>query len=223
MMVSRTVFTQEMRKLEDEMIRMSNLAENMVRTGIKSFIEGKPEYLDELKELDNELHNLDQAIERHCLDIIALHQPLAIDLRTVSSILKIITDLNRIGRYGRDIATAETSELMNVSKEVPEAMITMTEEVLALVSDSIISFTTRDIELARSISQRDDTIDELWKQTLKESLEYMKKNQESKINVSIGAEVILASRYLERIADHACNIGDRVVFMISGQRPNYTI
>ena len=223
MMVSRTVFTQEMRKLEDEMILMGNLAENMVRTGIKSFIEGKPEYLEELRKLDNELHNLDQTIERHCLDIIALHQPLAIDLRTVSSILKIITDLNRIGRYGRDIATAETSELMNVSKEVPQAMITMTEEVLALVSDAIISFTARDINLARSISQRDDKIDELWKQTLKESLEYMKKNQESKTNVSIGAEVILASRYLERIADHACNIGDRVVFMISGQRPNYTV
>ena len=212
-MASRTVFTQEMKNLDQEMIQMGALAETMIKTGTKAFVEGDPQYLEEMKNLDYELHVMDQTIEKHCLDIIALHQPLAVDLRTVSS---IITDLNRIGRYGRDLA--ETGD-PDKSKDVPQALITMIDEVLLLVSDAIRSFVTRDIELAKSISCRDDTIDELWKLTLKESLDYIKENQKCKTSVSVGAEAILASRYLERIADHACNIGDRVVFMISGQRP----
>ncbi len=219
-MVSRTVFTQEMKTLDQEMIQMGNLAEKMIKTGTKAFMEGDAKYLEEMKKLDRELHFMDQTIEKHCLDIIALHQPLAVDLRTVSSILKIITDLNRIGRYGRDLA--ETGD-PDKSKHVPQALITMISEVLSLVSDAIRSFVTRDIELAKSISNRDDTIDELWKQTLKESLDYIKENQKCKTSVSVGAEAILASRYLERIADHACNIGDRVVFMISGQRPDLIV
>ena len=170
-MVSRTVFTQEMKTLNQEMIQMGNLAEKMIKTGTKAFVEGDAKYLEEMKKLDRELHFMDQTIEKHCLDIIALHQPLAVDLRTVSSILKIITDLNRIGRYGRDLA--ETGD-PDKSKHVPQALITMISEVLSLVSDAIRSFVTRDIELAKSISNRDDTIDELWKQTLKESLDYVR-------------------------------------------------
>ena len=215
-MASRTVFTQEMKTLDEEIIQMGELAEKMIRTGPNAFVNGDPCHLEEIKILDYNLHAMDQKIERHCLDIIALHQPLAIDLRTVSSILKVITDINRIGRYGRDLAeTGDSSK----AKHVPQALLTMIDEVLALVSDAIKSFVTRDIELAKSISTRDDVIDELWKRTLKESLDYIKENQECKSSVSVGAEAILASRYLERIADHACNIGDRVIFMISGQRP----
>jgi phosphate transport system protein len=187
----------------------------MVTKGVQAFLNGDADLKVEVANLDLEIYRQEQQIEKHCVDIIALHQPVASDLRTVSTCLKIITDLNRIGRYGRNIAelSEEHNNARNFKKIVAIPM--MAELAVSMVGDSIRSFVERDGNAARKLFDFDDAVDSLYDTIFRESLTYM---IEDPRNISNGAHFILVARYLERIADHSCNIGDRVVFMVTGER-----
>jgi phosphate transport system protein len=214
-MTPRTVFTEEMHLLNQETVRMGDLARTMIKQGVQAFLEGNIELKAEVARLDKEIYLSEQAIEKHCVDIIALHQPVARDLRTVTTCLKIITDLNRIGRYGRDIS--ELADHVDQGKRIKKlvAVPLMSELAIAMVNDAIDSFVERDDGKARGLFQRDDEVDSLWDSIFRESLTHM---MEDPRNISAGTHYILVARYLERIADHACNIADRVVFMVTGVR-----
>ncbi len=214
-MVARTVFTEEMRSLNQEMVRMGDLARAMIKKGVQAFLEGDVELRRQVEELDRQIYLAEQAIEKHCVEIIALHQPVAGDLRMVTTSLKIITDLNRIGRYGQDIAelagNGEGGRRMKRLVAVP----LMADLARGMVNDAIDCFVSRDDGKARGLLMRDDEVDGLWDSIFRESLTHM---MEDPRNIGIGTHYILVARYLERIADHACNIGDRVVFMVTGER-----
>jgi phosphate transport system protein len=214
-MPPRTVFTEEMTSLNREVVAMGDLARTMVKHGVQAFLDNDVELMEEVARLDKEIYRMDQAIEKHCVEIIALHQPVAVDLRTVTTCLKIITDLNRIGRYGRDIA--ELADRQDNGKKLKRIMAIplMSELSLAMVNEAIDSFVNRDDRKARTLFARDDEVDSLWDSIFRESLTHM---MEDPRNISFGTHYILVARYLERIADHACNIGDRVVFMVTGTR-----
>lgn len=214
-MTSRVDFNGELRKLNAEMMEMGDLAKDMVRKGVQAFLEGNIALRDEVARLDREVYRQEQLVENHCVEIIALHQPVASDLRMVSTSLKMITDLNRIGRYGRDIAELAEHHERERSFKRQAAIPLMAEMALSMVTDAIDSFMTRNEENVRGLLQRDDEIDSLWDTIFRESFTYM---VEDPRNIPAGTHTILAARYLERIADHACNIGDRVVFMVSGTR-----
>ncbi len=216
-MTTRVVFNEEMRSLNKKVVRMGDLAKAMIEKGVQAFLEGDMDLRREVEELDHQIYLCDQGIEKHCVEIIALHQPVAGDLRTVTTCLKIITDLNRIGRYGRDIAElAGNNENGKRIKKVV-AVPLMAELATGMVNDAIDSFVTRDDGKARGLFKRDDEVDSLWDTIFRGSLTHM---MEDSRNISIGMHFILVARYLERIADHSCNIGDRVVFMVTGQRMN---
>lgn len=214
-MSSRTVYSEELRKLNNEIIHMGDLAKEMVKKGTQAFLNGDIDLKAEVARLDHEIYRQDQLIEKHCVDIIALHQPVASDLRTVSTCLKIITDLNRIGRYGRDIA--EMADHYDRDKNFKRlvAIPLMAELVVTMVTDSLDAFLQKDDRAARNMFRRDDEVDSLWDSIFRESLTYM---IEDPRNITTGTHFILVARYLERIADHSCNIGDRVVFMVTGER-----
>ncbi len=214
-MPSRTVFTEEMNLLSQETVRMGDLARAMIKQGVQAFLEGNIELKAEVARMDKEIYLAEQTIEKHCVDIIALHQPVAGDLRTVTTCLKIITDLNRIGRYGRDIA--ELADHVDQGKRIKKlvAVPLMSELAIAMVNDAIDSFVEKDDGKARGLFPRDDEVDSLWDSIFRESLTHM---MEDPRNISAGTHYILVARYLERIADHACNIADRVVFMVTGKR-----
>jgi phosphate transport system protein len=214
-MSSRTVFTDEMALLNRETVHMGDLARTMVKCGVQAFLEGNIELKAEVARLDKEIYQAEQAIEKHCVDIIALHQPVAGDLRTVTTCLKLITDLNRIGRYGRDIA--ELADHVDQGKRIKKlvAVPLMSELAIGMVNDAIDSFVARDDGKARGLFKRDDEVDSLWDSIFRESLTHM---MEDPRNISAGTHYLLVARYLERIADHACNIADRVVFMETGVR-----
>jgi len=214
-MPSRIVFTEEMRALNQEIVHMGDLARAMIRKGVHAFLECDIELMNEVAALDEEIYRADQAIEKHCVDIIALHQPVAGDLRVVTTYLKVITDLNRIGRYGRDIA--ELADCQENGKRIKKliAVPLMSELALAMVNDAIDSLVAMDDGKARSLFLRDDEVDGLWDSIFRESLTHM---MEDPRNIGAGIHYILVARYLERIADHACNISDRVVFMVTGMR-----
>lgn len=214
-MPSRTVFTEEMNRLNQEVVHMGDLAREMVKKGVQAFLEYDVELKEQVVRLDKDLYLIDQAIEKHCVEIIALHQPVAGDLRTVTTCLKIITDLNRIGRYGRDIAEMADSQENGKRMKKLVAVPLMSERSMAMVNDAIDSFVARDEGKARELFKLDDEVDSLWDSIFRESLTHM---MEDPRNISAGIHYILVARYLERIGDHACNIADRVVFMTSGAR-----
>ncbi|MDW5563126.1 MAG: phosphate signaling complex protein PhoU [Methanomassiliicoccus sp.] len=214
-MTPRAHYNEQLELLHNEVLRMGDLAKDMVKKGVQSFLTSDVELKNEVIGLDHEIYSQEMIIERHCVELIALYQPVASDLRTVTTCLKIITDLNRIGRYGRDIA--ELSDHHDPDKSFRRIMTIplMADLATAMVADSINSFVTLDDKAARELFTRDDEVDSLWNTIFRESLTYM---IEDPRNITTGTHFILIARYLERIADHACNIGDRVVFMVTGRR-----
>ena len=214
-MTTRIVFQEELEKLNGEVNGMAQAAKEAIEIAVRSIAIQEIQLVGNVERLDREIYEYDQLIERHCLDLIALHTPVAGDLRTISTCLKIITDLNRIGRYARDIAEIssdlkeknEFGRMVNISH--------MGELVIRMVDDSINSFINRDAEAARILYERDDTIDALYNSIFREILTYM---MEDPTLITDGTNYVLAARYLERIADHSCNIGERVVYMVTGER-----
>jgi phosphate transport system protein len=188
-----------------------------VEKAVQCIVDQAPELRAEVERLDKEIYQMEQVIEKRCLDLIALHAPVAGDLRTISTCLKIITDLDRIGRYASDIvegyddlATANGLPMqVNISH--------MAELVVVMVEDAVKAFIGRDPEEARELYERDDEVDCLYDTNFRAVLTYM---MEDPRKITGGIHLILIARYLERIADHSCNIGERVVYMVTAERIN---
>ena len=216
-MTSRLVFQNELEKLNEEVARMAGLANQAIEAAVRCIVDKDARLKPEVERLDREIYSLEQVIEKHCLDVIALHTPVASDLRTVSTCLKIITDLNRIGRYASDIV--ESYEVLAGSNDFARMVNIdhMAELVVGMVTDATQSFIKRDPESARQLFERDDEVDCLYDTNFRAVVTYM---IEDPRKITAGTHIILVSRYLERIADHSCNIGERVWYMVTGERLN---
>ena len=214
-MTSNVTFFQEMDVLNREVREMADRANEAIEKAVKLIATGDDGLKRDVDRLDKEIYHYDNLVEKHCLDLIALYSPVAGDLRTVSTCLKIIEDLNRIGRYAHDIA--EVSEVFESQGHFSRManIQHMAELVVDMVHDSIESFTKRDSVMARELFERDDEVDSLYDTIFREILTYM---MEDSKKITAGINYILVARYLERIADHSCNIGERVVYMVTGER-----
>jgi phosphate transport system protein len=173
---------------------------------------------EEILEKDSEINNLEQEIENLCVTFAATQSPLASDLRHMITILKIVTDLERIGDYSCNIAQVVMElgkyELIKRLEDLPKMEI-QTKEML---NKSIEAYFTQDTDLAYEIAQKDEIVDQLYRQVYHDLLHYMKiKSHEE--NQIIG--LILIGRYLERIADHSTNICERVIYMKTGENVKF--
>lgn len=207
-------YTHELETLNKEVEEMAALARSAIEKAVKLIVTGDTQLKGEVRKLDQEIYHYDNLIEKHCLDIIALHTPVAGDLRYISTSLKIIEDLNRIGRYAWDMAeVAEVFEGQKFKKmvNIPH----MAELVVEMVGDAIDCFTTRNAVEARNLFDRDDEVDALYDTVFRETLTHL---FEDPSKIGVGIQYVLVARYLERVADHACNIGERVVYMVTGER-----
>lgn len=203
-------------RLNENMATMAELSELAIRKAIDGLSRGDRLTLEEVFTLDQEIYALQEEIEGNCVDLIALHAPVARDLRAVTTPLKITTDLDRIGRYAKDIAevalqfpSGAPPGLANLSK-IPQ----MAERTIRMVETSIDAFVKRDAEAVRNIMQVDDEVDRLHDEVFQEIVGLMQTGQ---LEIPAGARYVLVSRHLERIADHAVNIGLRVVYMVTGE------
>ncbi|MCI4368777.1 MAG: phosphate signaling complex protein PhoU [Thermoplasmata archaeon] len=216
--VERKALSESMNELNQNMRTMSELAEVALRSATEGF--ASPDEFDPqgVFALDREIFGLREKIVRSCVDIIALHAPVAIDLRTITVSLETTTDLDRIGRYSKDIA-----EVARRIKEVPaarrgaapEGFSRMAELTKALVRQAVEAFLARDAEAVREVDRADDVVDDLHDQLFEETVDRMVKR---KMPVDVGAEYILVNRSFERVADHAVNIGLHTFYMVTGQR-----
>lgn len=211
----RKALARGLAKLNENMVTLAELSELAIRKAVDCFIRRDDEGAREVFTLDQEIYALQLEIERTCVDLIALHAPVARDLRTITTSLKISTDLDRIGRYAKDMGeitvefTADTAggaiQIANIRE--------MAERTIDMVDRAIDAFVKRDAESMRNITEVDDVVDRLHDEVFAEVVRMMG-NQTMPIDT--GARYILVNRYLERIADHAVNIGMRVVYMVTG-------
>lgn len=161
------------------------------------------------------MDELDFEIENKCLLLIALQQPIAKDLRSVGTLLKIITDMERIGDYGVNIAKVtldiQNEKLIKPLIDIPR----MTEIIERMLDKSMESFMNEDIELARNVAEMDDEVDMIYTNINDELMDIIAQNPTTLKQATC---LLLVARYLERIADHITNICERIIYMVTGER-----
>jgi phosphate transport system protein len=169
---------------------------------------------EEIYERRRKLNDYDRIIEDNALRLIALYQPMAIDLRTIAAILKMGTYLQRIGRYGKDIAkvVAEFADKPHFKKLI--AIPRMTEIVAKMIQDCLLAFEKADLSPIEDLTGRDDEVDELRFEIFRECVSYM--IEDPKL-ITPCSHYLLISRYLERCGDHACKMGEKIHYMVTGE------
>ncbi len=211
----RTEYHNELDELKKSLIKMGAIVEDILEMSLRAFTERDLELSQKAIKLDDTADELDLDIEKRCLDLIALQQPAAKDLRVVGSIIKIIADLERIGDYGVNIAR-ETKRLGEEDFIKPlEDISKMAEITREMTRKSLDSFVNEDTEKAREVAKMDDPVDDLYKKVYDELLTKCYLNKENNKQVII---LLSVGRYLERIGDHATNICERIIYMVEGKR-----
>lgn len=209
----REYFDMELANLNNQLIGMGKLVEQAIKSTIQMIISGNTEGIEEARENEELINTAEKNIQNHCLRLLLHQAPVAQDLRYVSSALKMITDLERIGDQAIDIA--EMSEYINNnSYTVNMTHITdMASQSAEMVTMAIEAFVKKDMKLAKDVKEKDDVVDALFDRVKSETVEIIYRNKE------LGTEAIdlmMIAKYLERIGDHAVNIAEWVAFSITG-------
>lgn len=207
-------FDKELKILKEKLLRMASLAEESVILAVNSLKERKEELAQKVFNGEETINLLDVEIDRLSLRLLALRQPMAVDLRFITSAMRIASELERIGDQSVNIAQ-RALELLKLPLLKPLIDIPrMASLAQNMVNDSLSAFVNRDEKLARDVCQRDDEVDDLNDQIFRELLTYMIQDP-STINRAV--DLILVGRHLERIADHATNIGEDVIYYVKGK------
>jgi phosphate transport system protein len=209
----RTKFDEQLEKLNASLIEMAGIVENAIGDATKALVEKDIELAKKTVESDDEIDNMEKEIESLCLKIMLQQHPVACDLRLVSAVLKIITDLERIGDHATDISeiTLLLADYQYIKelKHIPE----MANETMKMVSDSIKAFVNKDTALAKEVILRDDEVDRLFLTVKDELIELIKEDVN---NTDQAMDLIMIAKYFERIGDHATNVAEWVVFSLTG-------
>lgn len=213
--MSKTKLETEFEKLNKQITELTENVQEIIDMSITSFEKIDLNTLGTIKNLDVMVYHKIKYIEAMCIEILALQSPIASDLRKIFTILEILTDLDRIGRYAYDISLETPYFVESGHVKDIEEILAMTQLAKNMVNVSIKSFLDKDIELAKSLVNEDEKVDEMYKRLMKKVIEYMKNDVN---NISPGVHYILVGRYLERMADHAVNIGDRTIYMLTGEK-----
>ncbi len=207
-------FDEELNTLKEGLLRMASLTEESIILAVKSLKDRKEELAREVLKKEENINLLDIEIDELCLKLLALRQPMATDLRFITSAMKISSDLERIADQSVNIAE-RSLELINFPLLKPLIDIPrMANLAQSMVKDAINAFINRDDKLARSVCQRDDEVDSLNDQIFRELLTYMMQDPST---IRRAVDLILVGRHLERIADHATNIGEDVIYYVKGK------
>ncbi len=207
-------FDEELHALKEHLLEMAARAEEQIGLAVRSLKERKEEMACEVLKKEEEINRLDLEMDDMCMRLLALRQPMAADLRFITSAMKISSDLERIGDLAYNIAE-RTVRLLKYPQLKPLIDIPrMAELSQRMVRDAIAAFINGDAALARDVCLRDDEIDSLNDQIFRELLTFMIADTGT---ITRAVELILVGRHLERIADHATNIGEDVIYMVKGK------
>jgi len=206
-------FDADLEDLRGRLLRMGGLCEEMVHYAVKVVVDRDDSHLSKVQDWEREVNALHIDIDEVCLRLIALHQPAAGDLRLIAAAIKINSDLERVGDQAVNIA--ETGVYLLKEPKIKLGDIPRMVEVAAgMLKDALDAFSRGDVELARDVIKRDDEEDRLKSQTFNELVMLMQRDASA---IQRGMDIILVARNLERIADHATNIAEDVIFMVLGK------
>lgn len=205
----------ELNQTKKDVDTMGHLAKEMLSKSVEALKQIDTEKADWVISNKVQLADMDDDIEQKALRLMALYQPMAGDLREIACILKLITYLNRIGRYGKDIAklVVEFEKNGHVKKLV--SLPHMAELVTSMINDALYAFETGDISKFNDFIERETTVDELRYSIFRECLTYM---MEDPSVITRCTYYIIIARYLERCGDHACKMAEKIIYMVTGER-----
>jgi phosphate transport system protein len=212
--MERHHFEEDLQALKNRLLNMGALVEERVHQAILALIERRPEVTERIIAGDQDVNDLQIEIDDRCLKLLALQQPMASDLRLITSAMKINADLERIGDQAVNIAENAARVLAHPPLKPLLDLPRMAEIAERMTRDSLDAFVRRDPDLARSILARDDEVDQLKDQVFRVLLTYMMADPAT-IERALG--LILVSRNIERIADHATNIAEDVIFLVEAK------
>ena len=207
-------FQEELDQLKSRLLEMGGLAEDRVRSSVRALVDRDRALVERVIEGDTPINQLHIEIDSRCVRLLALHQPMAVDLRVILSAVKINTDLERVGDLAINIAEAAMRYLGHPPVKELIDIPRMAEIAQGMLRDALDAFVRRDTLLAQQVLDADDTLDALKTQVFRELLTYMLQDPHT-IEPSI--DLILVSRHLERIGDHATNVAEDVIFMVSAR------
>ena len=209
----RNRFDRQLVQLNDEMIEMGSMIEKAIQQAIIALIRQDTDAARKIIEYDEDIDQQEKNIENLCLKLLLQQQPVARDLRVISSALKMITDMERIGDHASDI-----SEMAILMADKPyikklEHIQEMAKEASVMLVNSIEAFVNKDVKQAHEVIIRDDVVDNLVETIKNELISMIHKNSDVGDQAM---DLLMVAKYLERIGDHACNIADWVIFSITG-------
>lgn len=210
----RKSFAEDLRCLQEDLLLMGELAGQMLDKSSQALKEANNALAEEAIKMDDQVDALNLKIETKCLELIALQQPMAKDLRTIAGILKIITDVERVGDYSVDLAKFAKRLNDDGRNEILVNLPYMAEYVLDMLKLVLRSFQSRDLELIQKMIDDDNEVDRLFRVFFDELVEVIEKDPKL---ARRAIQHLMIARYLERIADHITNIGERIYYMETGE------
>ncbi|MGN0595615.1 MAG: phosphate signaling complex protein PhoU [Hominimerdicola sp.] len=210
----RESFDNKLKELNIKLVNMASNVEQIIAMSVKSLEEQNIKLAKETVEFDNKINESEREVERLCLNLLLQYQPVfAVDLRRVSSALKMITDMERIGDQAADIASLNISLIAKKLKWDLEDINEMARSATSMVTNSIEAFINNDEQLALEVIRSDDKIDNLFIKTKNNIIEQIVENRE---NAEKALDTLMVAKYFEKIGDHAVNVAEWVVFSITG-------
>ena len=207
-------FQQDLDALKERILAMGGLAEERVREAVRGLMDRDIAALDAVIIGDEPINDLHMELDDRCFKLLALHQPMAADLRVIVAAVKINTDLERVGDLAVNIAEASKRYLQHAPVKPLIDIPRMGELAQKMLRDSLDAFVRRDMPLAEAVLVADDTLDALKSQIFRELLTYMLQTPDT---IEPALDLILISRHLERIGDHATNVAEDVIFILSAR------
>ena len=205
-------FREELEALQGRLLEMGGLAEERVRAAVQGLVSREASLFGKVLHGDEPINQLHIEVDNRCFRLLALHQPMATDLRAIVAAVKINTDLERVGDLAVNIAEAANRYVTHPPVKKLIDIPAMGEIAQTMLRDALDSFVRRDTALAHQVLNQDDQLDGLKTQVFRELLTYMLTDPGT---IEAGLDLILVSRHLERIGDHATNIAEDVIFMVS--------
>jgi phosphate transport system protein len=218
--MTRDGFDKSLNGLQQEMLRMGSMVEEAIRLAVQALSDQDPALAQKIVDGDDFIDDLSNQIEDDCIRLIALQQPLARDLRVITTVLKTVTDLERIADHATNIAEIVQrigkAKLIKSSVDIPK----MAGMVQNMVRDSLKAFVDRDVEFAKATCRKDDEIDKLYEDFFIELTGFVMAGGDSE-QVVQALNLLFVARFLERVGDHATNIGERTIYLVTGKKEKY--
>lgn len=204
----------DLTELHRELLTMCARVEDMIHRAVDQLSSPDYEVTRQLILEDNDIDRWDVNIEDHCLKVLALYQPVAIDLRRITTVMKVAGELERVADLAVSISERACGMLESLPVPVPDQLTAMAQKAVGMLHRSIDSYVDLDSDLARSVCEEDTEVDEMNEQLIKKLIEQMHKNPD---HIDALLHMFSAVRTVERVADHATNIAEDIVYLVEGK------